>query len=389
MRSSLQEEAAETENPIDMFPGWVGVMARCFLFLFMLLSPVLANAQSVDESLEAGFAALQKNDADRAATSFRRALAAEPDHPVALYGAGAAATVLGRHTDAIAFLKRSLQIEPRLVQASILLGEVAHQQGDLSFAIKTYENALKLAPGNTELREKLAAWRSEATVHDNLRAFKDDRFTILFDGPANRVLAERGTTVLRDAFWRIGQTLGSYPSNPINVILYTDKQFHDITGAPEWAGGGFDGQIRMPVGGAAQNLREFDRILTHELTHAMLHSIAPRNVPAWLHEGLAMYFEGNDPAVSEKRLVAARAFVPLANLQYGFSGLTSKQADLAYEMSAFAVGALLTRLGQGNLRFVLQDLDRGLELDVATRRFGLTMADFEAQLAKRVSGRRP
>jgi tetratricopeptide (TPR) repeat protein len=372
-----------------MFPGWVGMMARYFLFLFMLLSPVLATAQGVDESLEAGFAALQKNDADRAATSFRRALAAEPDHPVALYGAGAAATVLGRHTDAIAFLKRSLQIEPRLVQAAILLGEVAHQQGDLSFAIKTYENALTLAPGNTELREKLAAWRSEATVHDNLRAFKDDRFTILFDGPANRVLAERATTVLRDAFWRIGQTLGSYPSNPINVVLYTDKQFHDITGAPEWAGGGFDGQIRMPVGGAAQNLREFDRILTHELTHAMLHSIASRNVPAWLHEGLAMYFEGNDPAVSEKRLVAARAFVPLANLQYGFSGLTSKQADLAYEMSAFAVGALLTRLGQGNLRFVLQDLDRGLELDVAVQRFGLTMADFDAQLAKRVSGRRP
>ncbi|MND08820.1 hypothetical protein D3C83_317130 [compost metagenome] len=54
-------------------------------------------------------------------------------------------------------------------------------------------------------------------------------------------------------------------------------------------------------------------------------------------------------------------------------------------MSAFAAGALLTRLGQGNVRFVLQDLDRGIELDAAVRRFGLTMADFEAQLAKRVS----
>ncbi len=351
------------------------------------VSLTAASAQSADEAIEAGFAALQKNDADRAATAFRRALSAEPDHPVALYGAGAAAAVLGRQTDAIAFLKRALQIEPRLVQASILLGDVAYHQGDLTFAIKTYENALKIAPGNVELRERLAAWRSEATVHDNLRAFKDDRFTILFDGPANGLLAERATTVLRDAFWRIGQTLGSYPSNPINVVLYTDKQFHDITGAPEWAGGGFDGQIRMPVAGATQNLREFDRILTHELTHAMLHSIASRNVPAWLHEGLAMYFEGNDAALSEKRLAAARAFVPLASLQNGYSGLTSKQADLAYEMSAFATGALLTRLGPGNLRFVLQDLDRGIELDTAVQRFGLTMPDFEAQLAKRVAAR--
>ena len=366
------------------------MLAVRILFALVLSAVPLASAyaQAADEALTAGFAALQKNDADRAASAFRRALAAEPDNPVALYGAGAAAAVLGRHTDAIAFLKRSLQIEPRLVQTSMLLGDIAYHQGDLSFAIKTYENALALAPGNVELRERLAAWRSEATVHNNQRAFKDDRFTILFDGPANRALAERATTVLRDAFWRIGQTLGSYPSNPINVVLYTDKQFHDITGAPEWAGGGFDGQIRMPVGGAVQNLREFDRVLTHELTHAMLYSIAARNVPAWLHEGLAMYFEGNDPAQSEKRLAAARAFVPLANLQHGFSGLTSKQADLAYEMSAFAAGALLTRLGQGNLRFVLQDLDRGIELDMAVQRFGLTMADFEAQLAKRIGAKR-
>ena len=156
------------------------------------------------------------------------------------------------------FLKRALQIEPRLTPASALLGEIAYQQGDLTFAIKTYESALALAPGNVELRERLATWRSEATVTDSLRAVKDDRFTILFDGPANRELAERATTVLREAFYRIGKTLGSYPSNSINVVLYTQRQFQDITGAPEWAGGGFDGQIRMPVAGATQNLVAFD-----------------------------------------------------------------------------------------------------------------------------------
>lgn len=354
------------------------------LVLALLIAPGRAMAQAADEALNAGFAALDKNDPDRAATAFRRALAAEPEHPAALYGAGAAALLQGRPTDAIAFLKRALTIEPRLVQASALLGEIVYRQGDLAQAIKTYENALAVAPGNVELRERLAAWRSEATVHDSLVAFRDDRFTILFSGPANRVLAERATTLLRDAFWRIGQTLGSYPSNPINVVLYTDKQFRDITGAPEWAGAGYDGQIRMPVAGATQNLREFDRILTHELTHAMLHSIATRNVPDWLNEGLAMHFEGNNAAASEKRLAAARAFVPLASLQAGFTGLTSEQADVAYEMSAFATSVLLARIGAANLRFLLQDLDRGSTLDTAIQRFGLTMMDFEAQLAKRV-----
>ena len=179
----------------------------------------------------------------------------------------------------------------------------------------------------------------------------------------------------------------SYPSNAINVIFYTEKQFHDITGAPEWAGAGFDGQIRMPVAGATQNLREFDRILTHELTHAMLASIAPRNVPAWLNEGLAMYFEGNNAAASEKRLAAARAFVPLAHLERGFTGLNAEQADLAYEMSAVAASALIARIGAANLGFLLQDLDGGHTIETAVRRFGVTFADFEAQLARRVGAR--
>ena len=362
------------------------VFAFCFLHLALLSPP--SYAQGVDEALDAGFTALQKNDGDRAATFFRRALAAEPENPAALYGAGAAAFLQGRHPDAMSFLKRSLTIEPRLTAASALLGEIAYHQGDLSLAIKTYESALLVEPGSVELRQRLATWKSEATVHDNLRAFKDDRFTILFDGPANRVLAERATTVLRSAFWRIGQALRSYPSNAINVILYTEKQFHDITGAPEWAGAGFDGQIRMPVAGATQNLREFDRILTHELTHAMLASIAARNVPAWLNEGLAMYFEGNNAAASEKRLAAARAFVPLAQLERGFTGLTAEQADLAYEMSAFATSALIARIGASNLGFLLQDLDSGQTIDTAIQRFGVTFADFEAQLAKRVGATR-
>jgi hypothetical protein len=52
--------------------------------------------------------------------------------------------------------------------------------------------------------------------------------------------------VLDTAFWRIGKALGAYPSAPINVILYSERQFHDVTGAPEWAGGGFD-VVRKPM----------------------------------------------------------------------------------------------------------------------------------------------
>jgi tetratricopeptide (TPR) repeat protein len=359
-----------------------------FCIFHFALVPAPSFAQAADEALNAGFAALKNSDGDRAATQFRRALSVEPENPAALFGAGAAAHLLGRETDALAFLKRALTIEPRLWQASALLGEIAYHQGDLTVAIKTYESALALAPGNVQLRERLTTWRREAAVQDNLHALKDDRFTILFDGPASQELAVHATIVLRNAFFRIGQVLRSYPTTPVNVIFYTAQQFRDITGAPEWAGAGFDGQIRMPVAGATQNLQQFDRVLTHELAHAMIASIAPRNVPAWLHEGLAMHFEGDDAAAAERRLATTHAFVPLANLQGGFTGLTSNQATIAYDMSAFAVSALMTRIGASNLGILLQDLDRGSTIDTAMQRYGLTFAEFETQLATGVGAKR-
>lgn len=346
-----------------------------------------AGAQSSDANLDAGFAALQAGDTEKAATAFRRALAEDPRDPVALYGAAAAAHLQRRDADAVRWLKEALQIEPRLTHASALLGDIVYHQGDLAYAIKLYEAALAHSPGDVFLRERLASWRSEAAVHHDLQAFRYDRFTILFNGRADRALAERAAAVLDGAFWRIARTLGSSPSNPINVIFYTDRQFRDITGAPEWAGAGFDGQIRMPVGGVARNLQQFDGVLTHELTHAMLSAIAMRNVPAWLNEGLAMYFEGDDPAAARRRLAAAGVFVPLRNLERGFTGLSAVQATVAYDMSAVATSALITRIGVDNVGFLLQDLDRGQTVDVAVQRFGFTFAQFEAELAKRIGAR--
>jgi tetratricopeptide (TPR) repeat protein len=347
----------------------------------------IARAQSAGpEAVEKGFQALQDGDTDKAAAIFREALTRHPRNPQLLFGAGIAAKFQGQDQEAIGLLKQALQIKPQFAQAAAFLGELVYRQGDVDLAVKMYERALPNAPASvsTVMRERLDAWREEAALPQNHAALKDDRFTIRFDGPVQEKLAARATTVLNAAFWRIGKTLGAYPSAPINVVLYSERQFHDITGAPEWAAGGFDGQIRMPVRGAAQNLAEFDRVLTHELTHAMLESIAPRNVPAWLNEGLAMYCEGRDGALSGRRLAAARLFVPLAALQTSFSRLSTAQAVIAYEESAFAARALLDRIGPAGLGQLLQDLSGGQTMEQAIERFGVTFVAFESDLERRV-----
>jgi len=355
------------------------------IVILMCSAGVCARAQSTPpDAVQAGFSALERGDADAAATVFRSALTQHPRDPVLLFGAGAAAHLQGRERDALQLLQQALAFEPRLTQASALLGAIAHREGELDLAIKAYESALVHAPANMAMREQLVAWRREAAVHERYETLKDDRFTIMFDGPVQEKLAARAASVLSAAFWRIGNALGAYPSAPINVILYSERQFRDITGAPEWSGGGFDGQVRMPVRGAAQNLQEFDRVLTHELTHAILKSLAPRNLPVWLNEGLAMYFEGRDGRRSERLLASVHLFVPLAALRTSFTGFNSSQAALAYEESAFATRALIDRAGLANIGLLLQDLDAGQSLEEAIERFGVTFTDFEADLMRRV-----
>jgi tetratricopeptide (TPR) repeat protein len=361
-----------------------------FAVLLISCSSTAVSAQpATSEALDKGFQALQSGDAAKAGAIFREALTRHPGDPQLLLGAGAAASLQGQDKEAIALLTRALQIEPQLLQAAAILGELLYRQGDLDLAIKTYERALPSAPPSVAvaMRGRLAAWREEVALPQNRDAIKDDRFTIGFDGPVQQKLAARATSVLSAAFWRIGKTLGAYPSAPINVILYSERQFHDITGAPEWSAGGFDGQIRMPVKGAAQNLAEFDRILVHELTHAMLKSIASRNLPVWLNEGLAMYFEGRDAALSERRLAAARLFVPLAVLQTSFTRLNAAQAVIAYEESAFATRALVDRIGPTGVGQLLQDLSAGQTIDQAIERFGVTFVAFESDLERRVGAK--
>lgn len=351
----------------------------------LVLSTMSVPAQStVAQLADAGWRAIDTGDADRAAASFAQALTMRPRDAVLNLGAGVAAHLQGRDRDASVFLQKAVQFDPALTHASTLLGELAYREGNLDLAIKTYEKALVHSPQNGALRERLDAWKREASSYKSFETVKDDRFAVMFDGPVEQRLATRATAVLGSAFWRIGKVIGAYPASPINVILYTEKQFRDITGAPEWAGGGFDGQIRLPVRGALQNLPEFDRVLTHELTHAMLRSVASRNVPAWLHEGLAMYFEGYDAQAVERALAAARVFVPLSALQSTFARLNEAQATVAYAQSLFATSVLLDRIGESGLAQLLQDLDAGQPVNDAVQRFGFTMGDFEAKLARRV-----
>jgi tetratricopeptide (TPR) repeat protein len=338
-----------------------------------------------DKQAEAGWLALQQGDANAAATAFEEALKRHPRDPVLHLGAGAAAHLLGRDDDAVTELTRALQLYPKLTTATELLGQIKYQQGELDAAIQLYESALATATGNqaTAMRKRLEEWRKEATVHEKLTVRNDSRFSVIFDGQTEHTLAVRATAMLDRAFWRIGERIGAYPPNRILITFYTEQQFRDITHMPAWSAGAFDGKIRVPVQGVSQNMDQFERVLVHELTHAMIHGLASRGVPAWLHEGLAGYFEPRDPAAAQHRIQALRIVVPFSELEESFSHFTASQAAVAYDESLVAVDVLMHLVGP-RMAVLLQGLGNGQSFDESLGQLGLRRAEFEAQVLRRL-----
>ena len=218
--------------------------------------------------------------------------------------------------------------------------------------------------------------RDEILHRDFLRT-ADTHFTMLFEGPQDYQLASRALVALESAYFRIGSSLGEYPDDLITVVLYTEEQFRDITRAPAWAAAAYDGKIRVPIRGGLEHPEELERVLSHELAHAFVRAIAPRGVPTWLNEGIAMYFEPGGGRRADERLAQSPKRLPFDRLARQFGTLSSADAELAYAQSAVITRHLFDEGGGWTVPALLRDLADGVSFPEAyERRLLLPFRDF-------------
>ena len=357
-----------------MRANWLLLFAP-FLFCAVIGAQVDPRSALVERD---AWSALNAGQARAAAAAFREALAADPKNARLHLGAGMAASLERRDADARDEFDRALALDPKLAQARALLGQIQYRMGDRALAVRTYETLVAMTPDDRGARTTLERWQREAELHDRMRQAVGSHIIVSFEGPAQAALAAEALKYLDDAYWRIGQLLGTYPSEPIAVVLYTDEQFRDITRSPSWAAGAYDGVIRVPMRGALDKREELDRVLSHEFTHALIRTLASRGVPAWMNEGLATALESGNLEWAEKQ-AASQPPVPLRALQSGFGRFSGAQAQLAYATSALSARRLLEEAGGFAVANLLRDLGEGVAFDAAfLHRIQRPFAEFQA-----------
>jgi len=332
-----------------------------------------------------GWEAIRAGQITEASRLFHDAIAENAHDATLFLGAGLVAHLQGQEMEARTALQEAVRLNPKLTAAALLLGDITYRMGDLETAVRTYEAALEVEPNNAQIRGRLESWRKEAALHNRFQQSLSPHFTVLFEGPAEQRLAAAAVDALEAAYWRIGTALLAYPPTVITVVLYTDEQFRDITRSPAWAGGVFDGKIRVPMRGALNDPRQLEKVLAHEFTHALVKSLVPRGVPTWVDEGLAVVFEMGDLKWAERLARRAPSLVPLPRLHDGFLSLPADQVPLAYAESALAVRMLIERGGIPALTALLQDLAAGQEFTQAfERRVFLSYPEFLTLWARRM-----
>ena len=330
----------------------------------------------------AGWQAIRDGRTEDAATAFAEALRQQPRDPALHVGAAVAAELLGDMAHARESLEQALKLAPNFTIASLLLGDLFYRQSDLQGAVAVYEAARNYAPEDKTVSSRLARLRDEPSPEKGFFQSQSAHFTVLFEGPADEELARRAVDILEDAYWRVGTALYTFPDHVITVVLYTEQQFRDSTRSPSWAAAAYDGRIRVPMRGALQQAPgELERVLAHELTHAMIRAIAPRGVPTWLNEGLAVMFEPQGTQFAAETMAGSSARIPLDQLAGSFDHLSGNQARLAYAESADAARRLFDEVGGAGVVVLLQDIARGVPLAAAfERRMLIPYSAFAATL---------
>jgi len=275
---------------------------------------------------------------------------------------------------AVAKFERCLAAEPanevfagNLAEALVRLASEEHARGELAPAVEHLARALELAP-EREDREALARvlerWRRELELGADDWSEASNRFALTFDTDRADLLHHSHEVLehLEQSYEELVRWFGRDPLAtrlPVRVVFYDPEDFDRLTGLGDWAGGVFDGVVRI----SSRDLAAGDawrRTLVHELVHAFLDALCGARVPGWLNEGLAQRLEGKGPAPHLVASLIEHGVFPLERLTGSLATWDDpREIGLAYVQSLVFVDYLAATYGDESLRRALFALERG------------------------------
>jgi tetratricopeptide (TPR) repeat protein len=344
--------------------------------------PGLARGADVASCFETwGWRALREHRAGEAQTLFAQGLRERPGAPALWRGMGIAAIHAGRPDQAIAALEKAVAIRDD-TDARLLLARLYDQRNDDGDAVRHLRAVLAREPQHPRAGALLDKLERERAAEAGFRVERTAHFVVKWRGEAGSEPPRVVLPLLDGASRRLDAQLGYRPVQRLSVVLYGDRQFHEVTLAHGGVSGVFDGKIRLPVEVATVDRAMLERLIVHEYAHAAIHDLSRGRAPRWLHEGLAQLLEG--AAVDTGLRV--RSAITLATVDTLLADPDPARARAGYELALWIVHDLAGRGGMASLRALLDRIATGEPPSSALARvYGPRLAELESQWRHRLS----
>ncbi len=319
----------------------------------------LDEASAYIAVLKSASEALKNDDPNRALAVIRESGVPPTDRNAAIISAQASLR-LTRPSDALAALETAL-IENADDPVLLGLAGVASLQRDKRpEALRYLKRSLSLQP-NPSFDAVRARIEREVQADQASETTYGMRLTLRYEGAvlpddAARSLAKEFEAQVNKVIFQLGCKF----DDRVNVIVRTQENYHQASGAAEWSGGVYDGRIQIavpPSGKADDYVRQ---TFAHEFVHACLARRGPW--PSWFHEGMAQKISGKTLSAQERealtQLNRAGQLPTLAQLSGGWARMGTRQAAIAYAMALAAAQVLYQDQQDYGVRNLLNNPDR-------------------------------
>jgi tetratricopeptide (TPR) repeat protein len=300
---------------------------------------------------------------------FEMAKANDPENPGILNYYAALLIRIGSAREAVPYAEQAVHLAPDSADAHAVLGYAQFGADHPKDAIQSWKRSLALRP-DASIRLVMARAEREASTETDFTERETGHFVLRYEGgQSSNAFRNQLLATLESDYQELSSQFGGEPKSSIQVVLYTDQAFFDVTQSPSWAGGLNDGKVRIPLQGLDSVTPNLARVLKHELTHSFVTQLAMGRCPQWLNEGIAQMMEPKSlaagPALAQ--LFQQQHEVPLNYLEGVFTGLSQMQAALAYDESLAAAQHIRDRYGMSDVVRILERLGHGESIEAALR----------------------
>lgn len=270
---------------------------------------------------------------------------------------------------------------PDNAKVNYILARFLYLNGKLTESKYYLNRSLEIDSKDPKSLDFLKKLDKEAIIEQNNNTFSGKHFELAYPDTYSEDWAEELVEQLENAYEKVGEKLNFYPEQKAQVLLFQTNDFKSVHDLPDWAGGVYDGKIKLPVPTNSTPIALKGAIL-HEYAHHVIYLASQGNCPIWLNEGLAQIFEKDCDDLPEITETNSENIINFQSIDDGFKNSPDRiTAIKLYRLSFILTCKLINEYSWNSVADILRLLSIGKSFSEASYE---VLSEYQEDLETRI-----